>query len=264
VNKHRLHAWCRAYFIGLCTRLYDVALFHLLIQNLDCWLSTTKKFSSHHTLFLVSSGVWAWDYAKCRSEAMTSVLSLQTLDHPPHLPRLIEFKEHQLWKVISTSLNGPVMGVNTHSLSALPAEVSEQGQGKRALCVPSVWTGRLPWVDGNFLPPLLRMTHVRTCDLAKCRREAVTCMFLLQKLDHSPHLPRWPVPQTEFKEHQYCKVFYLISRCIFGQDSALPLFVFTFCRSVWTHTPCPLWWGWDEDCSGCRERIYPYHWDRPR
>jgi len=118
------------------------------------------------------------------------------------------------------------------------------------------------WME--TFPPLLRMTQVRTCDLAKCRREAVTCMFLLQKLDHSPHLPRWPVPQTEFKEHQYCKVFYLISRCIFGQDSALPLFVFTFCRSVWTHTPCPLWWGWDKDCSGCRERIYPYHWDRPR
>lgn len=64
---------------------------------------------------------------------MTSVLSLQTLDHPPHLPRLIEFK-----KVISTSsLNGPAMGVNTHSLFALPTEVSKQGQGKHALRVPS-------------------------------------------------------------------------------------------------------------------------------
>ena len=162
-------AWCRAYFIGLHAHLYDVALFHSLIQNLDCWLNTTKKsFSGHHTLFLVSSGVWAQYYAKYRSEAMTSVLSLQKLDHPPHLPRLhvpqIEFKEHQHWKVFHLICQWTCDGgQHFHSLFALPAEVSEQGpllQGKLALHVPSVGlVGRLLWVDGKLQPPLLRQTR---------------------------------------------------------------------------------------------------------
>ena len=44
----------KAYFIGLCTHLDDIALFHWLVQNQDCWLSTTKKLlNSHQTLFLV-------------------------------------------------------------------------------------------------------------------------------------------------------------------------------------------------------------------
>jgi len=49
-----LHDLGRAYFIGLHARLDDMALFHWLVQNQDCWLSTTKKsLNSHQTLFTV-------------------------------------------------------------------------------------------------------------------------------------------------------------------------------------------------------------------
>jgi len=53
-NIDYMLAWCKAYFIGLCACLDDVALFHWLVQNQDCWLSTTKKsLNSHQTLFLM-------------------------------------------------------------------------------------------------------------------------------------------------------------------------------------------------------------------
>ena len=198
-----------------------------------------KSFNSHQTLFLVCSEIWAWEYAKYRSEAVTSVLSLQTLDHPPHLPRLIEFKEHQHWKVISTSsLNGPAMGVNTFILCLYYLQKCLSRVKGNMSCVFPLFGlgGRLLWVDGNCLSPLLRMTQVRTCDLAKCRREAVTCIFFLQKLDHSPHLPRWPVPQTEFKEHQYWKVFHLISQhSAHREHTNWKVFTFAVLGSTLTH-----------------------------
>jgi len=51
-----------ACFIGLCECLGDMALFHWLVQNQDCWLSTTRKLlSSHWTLFPVREWVWAQD-----------------------------------------------------------------------------------------------------------------------------------------------------------------------------------------------------------
>lgn len=160
------------------------------------WLLTKHNQESHHTLFLVSSGVWTRYYAKYRSEAVTSLLSLQKLDHPPHLPRLhvpqIEFKEHQHWKVFHLICQWTCDGgQHFHSLFALLAEVSEQGPTARETCMLGL-VGRLPWVGGRFLPPLLRQTQVRACDLTKCecRREDVTCMFSVQKLDHPPHLPR--------------------------------------------------------------------------
>ena len=47
-------ALCKAYFIGLCAHLDAMALFHWIVQNQDCWLSTTKKsINTYQTLFLV-------------------------------------------------------------------------------------------------------------------------------------------------------------------------------------------------------------------
>ena len=48
--------WCRAYFIGLHACLYDMALFHWLVQNQDCWLSTTKKSLRPFSSWEVGSG----------------------------------------------------------------------------------------------------------------------------------------------------------------------------------------------------------------
>jgi len=49
-------AWRKAYFIGLHARLDDVALFHWLVQNQDCWLSKTKQSLRLFSLWEVRSG----------------------------------------------------------------------------------------------------------------------------------------------------------------------------------------------------------------
>ena len=51
-NIDYILAWRKAYFIGSCARLDDVALFHWIVQDQDCWLSTTKK-SLNTALFQV-------------------------------------------------------------------------------------------------------------------------------------------------------------------------------------------------------------------
>ena len=60
MNVDYMLAWCKAYFIGLCASLDDVVLFHWIVHNQDCWLSTSKKLlNSHQTLFLVRG--WGLD-----------------------------------------------------------------------------------------------------------------------------------------------------------------------------------------------------------
>jgi len=68
MNIDYMLAWRKAYFIGLCAHLDDVALFHWIFQDQDCWLSTTKKsLNSYQTLFLM------------REQGLSTRLTLQRL-----------------------------------------------------------------------------------------------------------------------------------------------------------------------------------------
>jgi len=72
-NTDYLLGWCRAYFIGLRAHLDDVTLFHWLVQNEDCWLSTIMKLlNCHQTLFLMRGRIWARDYIMICSNPLSS------------------------------------------------------------------------------------------------------------------------------------------------------------------------------------------------
>ena len=76
-----------ASFTGLRICLDDMALFHWLVQNQECWLSTTKKlFNSHRTLFLVRGlgmRLGAWIIPRPHNVMRSCCFSLPLLQPEP-------------------------------------------------------------------------------------------------------------------------------------------------------------------------------------